>query len=247
MYLFRIFHSFSPLRNPIGFGASDFVFLAVALLLAGLLVAKAWLGPYLRQIAERTPWCIGLLFVLPIILRIMLLPQSSVPIPSGADDFSYILLGDTLRHFRLANAPHPLHQFFEAVFILQEPAYASIFPLGQGLVLTLGWAGVLISSGAFCALCYWMLRAWVPPTWALAGGLLAVLQFGPLNPWVNSYWGGLVSACAGCLVFGSLPRLKDTSQTRHGALLGLGLALQILSRPFEASFLFTAVVFLLVF
>jgi hypothetical protein len=247
MYLFRIFHSFSPLRNPIGFGASDFVFLAVALLLAGLLVAKAWLGPYLRQIAERTPWCIGLLFVLPIILRIMLLPQSSVPIPSGADDFSYILLGDTLRHFRLANAPHPLHQFFEAVFILQEPAYASIFPLGQGLVLTLGWAGVLISSGAFCALCYWMLRAWVPPTWALAGGLLAVLQFGPLNPWVNSYWGGLVSACAGCLVFGSLPRLKDTSQTRHGALLGLGLALQILSRPFEASFLFTAVVFYLVF
>jgi hypothetical protein len=169
-----------------------------------------------------------------------------VPIRSGADDFGYLLLADTLAHFRLANPPHALPQFFESVFILQQPSYASIYPLGQGLVLAAGqflgnpWVGVVLSGAVFCALCYWMLRAWVAPVWAFAGGMLAVIQFGPLNPWMNSYWGGYVSAIAGCLVFGSLPR-------RNGWLLGLGLALQMISRPFEAVFLFTAVAIYLAF
>ena len=109
---------------------------------------------------------------------------------------------------------HPLHQFFETYFVLQEPSYSSIFPLGQGIVLAMGqvifrnpWAGVAISVGLFCALCYWMLRGWTSPGWALAGGVLAAIEFGPLSQWMNSYWGGAVSACAGCLVFGALPRL----------------------------------------
>jgi hypothetical protein len=245
MYLLRLFHSFLPLRNLIGFGVSDFLVLAFAILLVLLLVAKAWLAPYVHQIAKRTYWCMALLFALPILLRIVLLAQSPIPIPSGADDFSYLLLGDTLRHLRFANPTHPLHQFFEAVFVLQEPTYASIYPLGQGFVLILGWAGVLISSGAFCALCYWMLRAWVTPVWAFAGGLLAAMEFGPLNPWVNSYWGGFVSACAGCLVFGSLPRLRARPSVLYGLLLGAGLGLQMLTRPFEALFLgLAAVVYL---
>ncbi len=247
MYLFRIFHSFLPLHNPIGFGASDFVVLALAVLLVGLLVGTAYVAPYARELSKRTRVCMFLLFGLAIVLRLALLPQSPVPIPSGADDFSFLLLGETLAHLRLANATHPLHQFFEAVFILQEPAYASIYPLGQGLFLAIGqvvmrspWAGVLVSGGAFCALCYWMLRAWVAPVWALAGGLLAVIEFGPLNSWVNSYWGGFVSAIAGCLVFGALPRLRESAQTRYGVLLGAGLGLQILTRPFEAVFLTVA-------
>jgi hypothetical protein len=222
------------MHNPIGFGASDFVFLALAILMCGLLAARALVVPYARKIADNTPMCMALLFLLAVGLRLLLLQP---PIPSGADDFSYILLGDTLRHLRLANPPHALHQFFEAVFVLQQPTYSSIYPLGQGLVLALGWmtlqsfwAGVLISGGAFCALCYWMLRGWVSPLWALLGGLLAVIQFGPLSPWMNSYWGGYVSACAGCLVFGSLPR-------KAPVLLGIGLGLQILTRPFEALFL----------
>lgn len=233
-YIFHVFRSFLPMHNPIGFGASDFVFLSLALLLCAAIALRALLAPFLRRIADNAALSMGLLFGLTIVLRLLLLPA---PVPSGADDFSYILLGDTLRHLRMANAPHPLHQFFEAVFVLQQPTYSSIYPLGQGLLLAIGWmlfqsfwAGILIASGAFSALCYWMLRGWVVPTWALLGGLLAVVQFGPLCPWVNSYWGGYVSACAGCLVFGAMPR-------RAGWLLGAGLALQLLSRPFEAVFL----------
>jgi hypothetical protein len=112
--------------------------------------------------------------------------------------------------------------------------------LGAGLVLALGWlltgspwAGVLLSISALCALCYWMLLAWTTPRWALVGGLLAVIQFGPLNQWMNSYWGGSVSAVAGCLVFGCLPRLRAGASKASAVLLGVGLSLQLLTRPFE--------------
>jgi hypothetical protein len=244
MYLFRVFHSFLPLRNPIGFGAADFVVLAVALLMVLLLVAKVLIAPYAHKLAPHTVWSMCLLFLLPVLLRLLLLPNNPVPIPSSADDFSYALLGDTLRHLRLANPTHPMHQFFEAVFVLQQPAYASIYPLGQGILLALGkfafqsyWSGVLLASGTLCALCYWMLRAWVAPAWALLGGFLTIIEFGPLNPWVNTYWGGSLSAIAGCLVFGSLPRLCRSPRMRDGLFLGLGFALQILTRPFEVIFL----------
>ena len=236
---------FLPLRNPVGFGATDFVELVLAILLVLLvLVSRPLIEPYARKLAEHTGWSMLLLAALPIALRLALLPQYPIPTPNVSDDFSYLLLADTLRHLRLANPPHPLHQFFETFFVLQEPTYSSIFPLGQGVILALGWAifghpwaGVALSIGALCALCYWMLRAWATPGWALAGGLLAVIEFGPLNQWMNSFWGGAVSACAGCLVFGALPRIRETARTRDAALLGLGLAVQLLTRPYEFIFL----------
>ncbi len=247
MYLADLFRSFRPLHNPIGFGVADFVLLALALLLSLAIMLRAALLPYFAKIAERTPLAMGFLAGLTIVLRLALFRLSPAPTPAGADDFSYLLLADTLRHFRLANATHPFHQFFEAVFVLQQPTYSSIYPAGQGLILALChvlfgsfWAGVLLSAAALSALCYWMLRGWTSPRWALAGGLLAVIQFGPLNQWTNSYWGGAVSACAGCLVFGALPRLstaletKDRrAMTRNGLLLGAGCGLQLLTRPFE--------------
>jgi hypothetical protein len=236
---------FLPLRNPIGFGGADFIELVLVIVLVVLvLVSRPLIEPYARKLAQHTGWSMLVLAMLPIALRLALLPQYAIPSPNVSDDFSYLLLADTLRHLRLANPPHPLHQFFETFFVLQEPTYSSIFPLGQGIVLAIGWtifghpwAGVALSIGALCALCYWMLRAWTTPGWALAGGLLALIQFGPLNQWMNSFWGGAVSACAGCLVFGALPRLRETVRTREAALLGLGLALQLLTRPYEFIFL----------
>jgi hypothetical protein len=254
MEFLHLFRSFVPLLNPIGFGAGDFIELTLTVLLVVLaLASRPWIEPYARRLAERTGWSMLLLAVLPIALRLALLPEYPIPSPGVSDDFSYLLLADTLRHFRLANPVHPLHQFFETYFVLQQPSYSSIFPLGQGLALAIGWtifghpwAGVALTIGIFCALCYWMLRAWISPGWALLGGLLAVAQFGPLNQWMNSYWGGAVSAIAGCLVFGALPRLLDAGRRRDAALLGLGLGLQLLSRPYESIFLvLSAGVFLL--
>ena len=241
---------FLPTLNPIGFGAADSIELVLAIALAVLaLFARPWIEPYASNMAGRTGLSMLLLALLPIALRLALLPQFPIPTPAVSDDFSYLLLADTLRHLRLANPPHPFHPFFETFFVLQEPAYSSIFPLGQGLVLAIGWiifghpwAGVALSIGAFCALIYWMLRGWTTPAWAFAGGLLAVIEFGPLNQWMNSYWGGAVSATAGCLVFGAIPRLNSAARMRDAAILGLGLALQLLTRPYEFLFLLVSAI-----
>lgn len=213
--------------------------IVAAILLVGFLVWPA-ASQYLQSCAKRTALCMLLLALLPVALRLALLPRAPVPIPSTADDTSYLLLADTLAHFRLANPPHPFARFFETNFVLQEPTYSSIFPLGQGIALGIGqivfrhpWTGVLLSEAIFCALCYWMLRAWITPGWALVGGVLAVMQFGPLSYWMNSYWGGAVSGIAGCLVFGALPR-------KNGWLLGLGLGLELLTRPYECLLLVLA-------
>ena len=253
MYLFHLFRSFLPLHNPIGFGASDFVELALAILLVGLVLARAWLAPAAQKLAHHTGWCMLFLGTLVVVLRLALLPLHPVPTPAGSDDFSYILLGDTLAHFRLANPPHPMHQFFETTFVLQNPSYGSIYEIGPSIALAVGqlvfgvpWVGVLLSMGLLAALCYWMLRGWTSPGWALVGGLLAVCEFGPLNSWMNRYWGGAASAIAGCLVFGALPRMRERARTRDAVLLGVGLGLQMLTRPYESLFLdLSAVLFFL--
>jgi hypothetical protein len=193
-----------------------------------------------------------LLAALPIVLRLALLPHSPIPVAQIADDFSNLLLGDTLAHFRLANPAHPMHRFFETAFVLQEPAYSSIYPPGQGVLLALGqlifgqpWAGILLACGTLCALCYWALLAWTTSTRALAGGLLAIVLFGPLGEWTNQYWGGLLSGIAGCLIFGALPRLRKHGRTRDALLLGAGLALQLIARPFEFTLLLPVIVWFL--
>jgi hypothetical protein len=238
LFLFDLFRSFLPLHNPIGFGAADFVEFAIAAALIGLIFCWGRMVLAAHWISRRPRLSMAILATLPVAMRLALLSHYPVPAASGSDDFSYLLLADTLKHFRMANPVHPMHQFFESIFVLQEPSYSSIFPLGQGAVLTLGWAGVLITGGAFCALTYWMLRAWTPPVWALLGGLLAVVEFGPLCVWMNDYWGGFLSACAGCLVFGALPR-------RRALLLGLGIGIQWLTRPFECVLLLVVVSFIL--
>jgi hypothetical protein len=216
------------------------------------LVSPTWLVPFGQRFSHRTGWCMVTLAILPVSIRLLLLPKHPIPAPDIYDEFSHLLVADTLRHFRLANPAPALPQFFETFFVLLRPGYSSIYPIGQGLALAIGWiifgtpwAGVLLSTAAFCALCYWMLRSWTTPGWALIGGLLAVFIFGPLNQWTNSYWGGGYSAAAGCLVFGALPRLRKTARMRDALLLGLGLAMHLLSRPFESIFLLASVVLFL--
>ena len=233
----------------LGFGAADLLVLFFsALLLGGAYAARRWIEPRARSFAQRTVWCMALLAILPVALRLLLLAHHPVPTPDIYDEFGHLLTADTLRHFRLANPPLPRPEFFETFFVLQQPAYSSIYPIGQGLALAIGWtlfgtpwAGVLLSTAAFCALCYWMLRGWTSAGWALAGGLLAVAEFGPLCQWMNSYWGGAFPAAAGCLVFGALPRLREQGRMRHAVLLATGLALHWLTRPYESLFLFLAV------
>ncbi len=230
---------FQPGGNPFGFAATDFLALGLALLVLIFLMVSNRVEALTGRLASRTAVSMGFLAALPVVLRLLLLPTHPVPTPRVADDFSYLLLGDTIAHFRLANPSHPMHRFFESVFTIQTQSWSSNYPMGQGLVLAVGqllgnpWIGILLSAAALSALTYWMLRAWIAPQWALAGGVLAALEFGPLSPWMNTYWGGAVSGVAGCLIFGSIPRIRRQGGVRNAILLGAGFGLQMLSRPYE--------------
>ena len=186
--------------------------------------------------------------LLPVLLRLLLLPWLPAPEPRVPDEFSHLLVADTLAAGRLANPPHPLWRHFETVYVLQQPTYASIYPIGQGSMLAAGdvvaghpWAGVLLSVALMSGGIGWMLFGCLPGGWALAGGLLAALHLGLAPLWVDSYWGGALSAFGGALLFGGLVRLGRAPSSAMGALVGLGWSIVWLVRPFESLLLFGVV------
>jgi hypothetical protein len=163
-----------------------------------------------------------------------------MPEPRFHDEFSYLLAADTFADGRLSNPTHPLWMHFETFHVLQQPTYASKYPPAQGVMLAAGKligghpiVGVWIGTGLACAVIYWMLLAWVPPWWALLGGLLAVVRMGIFGYWSQSYWGGTVAVIGGAVVFGALRRIIDRPRARQALLLGLGLAILANSRPYE--------------
>ncbi len=214
-------------------------------------------------------------------LRLALLPLLHSPVPVVSDEFSHLLLADTLLEGRVANPTHPYWQHFETLQVIQQPHYASDYFPGQAAVLAAGraligsaWAGVLAECFAFLLVLYWALRGWMPARWALAGVALAALRFGIGSYWVNAYHGGFLPAAGGALIMGAFPRIlrqmwggspdpqtgplaglveRSISATRgrarvrgpappeplafisSGAILGLGLAILITTRPFEGA------------
>ena len=181
--------------------------------------------------------------LLSLVLRLALLPILPIPQPGIHDEFSHLLLADTLAHGRLANPTHPMWVHFETFHVNWHPTYTSMYFPGQGLFLALGqvvfghpfW-GVWLSAGLMCAATCWALQQWLSPGWALLGGFLVVLRIGTFSYWANGYWGGAVAAIGGALVLGALPGLKHIPGTIHALIFGAGAALLLITRPYESLF-----------
>ncbi len=222
----------------------DFNLLELALVAAGWWAwNKGWRPnwPSWMRRPVRRPGLTALLLVFGFIaLRLALIPALPVPVPLVTDEFSHLLLADTLAHGRLANPTPPFWQHFESLHIIQQPQYVSNYFPGQALFLAAGvvalhsaWAGVLAGCVFFLLALYWALRGWMPARWALFGVLLAALRFAVASYWVNAYHGGFVPAAGGALVLGASARLLRQASVTNGAALGLGLGILAVTRPFE--------------
>ena len=222
----------------------DFNLLEIVLIVAGF-----WL--WKRNRLHKLPWfrwprrpliaAVSIAFGA-IALRLALIPLQPIPIPIVSDEFSHLLLADTLLHGRVANATHPFWPHFESLHILQQPHYVSNYFPGHAAVLAAAravighpWAGILAESLGFLLVLYWALRGWMPARWAMFGVLLASLRFAVASYWIDAYHGGFLPALGGALVFGAFGRLRRSATFSQSSVLGTGLAILSMTRPFEGA------------
>ena len=192
-----------------------------------------------KKIADKKGLCVFLVGFSLFVIRGAGALLLGVPLPRYHDEFSYLLAADTFAHGRLTNPQHPMWVHFETFHVIWQPTYMSMYPPGQGLILALGeglgnpWIGQLLASALMCAAICWMLQGWIPPRWALLGGVLVVARLGLLSYFTNGYWSACLPAVGGALILGSLPRIQHGAKKLHAVVMGIGLFLLANTRPYE--------------
>ena len=200
---------------------------------------------WLDQILARN-WCaVFLVIAVALAARALLLPGLGIPQPRINDEYSYLLMADTFSHYRLTNPTPPAWSHFETFHVNLTPTYHSKYPVAQGLMLAFGeiafhqpWIGVYLTTAVLCGAICWALQAFVPPGWALLGGLLATVRIALFSYWMNSYWGGSMAALGGALALGAVMRLFEPQRTARSRLLfsslfAVSLLILATSRPYE--------------
>jgi hypothetical protein len=230
-----------PSLLVIEFGLSAFAFL---LAFCWPRLGSHWftrIGQRFKRLARRRGLSVAVTGLSAFLLRLALLPFCPIPLPFVQDDFSFLLAANTFASGRLSNPTPAMWVHFESLQIDMKPTYMSMYFPGQGLILAAGkvlfghpWFGLLCITALMCAAICWMLQAWLPPGWALLGGMLAVLRLGLFSYWINTYsGGGSMAALGGALVLGGLPRFMRAMRLRDALLVATGFSVLAISRPYE--------------
>ncbi len=195
---------------------------------------------WFHAVARRRWLAIGGLATLVLAIEVSVGLLIHMPQPAVHDEFAYLLTADTFAHGRLTNPTHPMWEHFVSFHIFHQPTYQAKYPPAQGAAMAVGEVlfgqpivGVWLSVAAACAAVCWMLYGWLPPRWALLGGVLAALHPGILVTWGQSYWGGAIAMLGGALVFGALPRIIRSQRPVDAIVMGIGLGVLANSRPYE--------------
>src|ERR1051326_8420568 len=159
------------------------------------------------------------------------------------DDYGYLLEADTFAHGRLANPMHPMHRYFETLFVLQSPTYSAVYPPALPLLLALGRVlfgspviGLWIASAAVAVTLSWAAAAVASRevAWAI-GVFCAVHAFVVQAP--GTIHNTTLPATAGALAIGGALRLPRVSAALW---MGFGLALLANTRPYEGLYVAAA-------
>jgi hypothetical protein len=200
---------------------------------------------FFHQMARKKGLSVTIIGAATFLLRLAMLPLCPIPHPFIQDDFSFLLAADTFASGRLTNPTPAMWTHFETLLVSMKPTYQSVYFPAQGMLLAAGklltgypWFGILVITALMAAALCWALQAWLPPDWALLGGALAVVRLALFSSWINTYSGaGSLTALAGALILGALPRFMKTMRLRDGLLMAVGVVLLGTSRPYEGALL----------
>jgi hypothetical protein len=197
------------------------------------------IGAQARSLSQKRTLLLMLIPATSFIVNTTIALTKGIPQAQIQDEHSYLLAADTFAHGRVTNPTPAFWEHFETPHELMRPTYMSKYPPGQGLSLALGQVltglpivGVWLTTAAACGMIYWMLLGFLPATWAMLGGLLAVLH-PQLIQWSGNYWGGSVAVLGGAMVLGAWVRLMSRPAVPSDLILGVGLAILANSRPYE--------------
>lgn len=229
-----------------------FTAVAVGLSFAWPRIASGWFRKIerrFRRIACRRRLSLFIVGLSVLLLRFSILPLLPIPVPFTADDYSNLLAADTFAHGRLANPTPAMWVHFESIHIDMRPTYTSMYFPGQGLLMAAGkvllgnfWLAVPFAAALMCSAICWALQGWLPDSWALLGGFIAVLRIGVFSYWTNTYHtAGTLAALGGALILGALPRFQRSPESRYGLIMAGGVVLLIITRPYEGMLLCLAV------
>ena len=240
----------------------DLVELALALMLTSCALLAPATGSRiftrLRVLAlplARRPRLLVLLSgLIPIVIRLALLPIVPVPLPRTMEEHNHLLQADTYTHWRLANPPHPLGALFHSFQTIQWPTYVSSRPPLSSLFFFLGdllfhspFLGNLLGVGILAACFSWLLLGWTSRMWAVLGSFLVICHLCIFGWWTDSFWAPIVTILGGVILLGLVSRIQRKPKLVHALGFTIGTALIAGTRPYEGFFYVAAIaVFLLI-